>query len=214
MSRIFPRGLGGIIFDCDGVMIESRAANIHFYNRILECFGLPHMRPEQEDFAHMASSRQVLEHLLPQDCLDRLGPVVQREISYKRDILPRITLMPGFVDFALAMHRDYGLRLAISTNRTTEGVQDVLDYFSLPAIFSPVMTASNCRPKPLPDAALGICREWNETPERVLMVGDSQSDRDAARAAGVPFCAFANQALDGDVKALTFADLREQLPLS
>ncbi len=38
MSKtLFPRGLGGVIFDCDGVMINSRAANEQFYNRAGGC---------------------------------------------------------------------------------------------------------------------------------------------------------------------------------
>ena len=28
MGKLFPHGLTGIIFDCDGVMIDSRAANV------------------------------------------------------------------------------------------------------------------------------------------------------------------------------------------
>lgn len=45
-ALLFPDGLRGVIFDCDGVMIDSRAANDEFYNRVLAYFGLPPMTPE------------------------------------------------------------------------------------------------------------------------------------------------------------------------
>ena len=198
-------------------MIESRDANDHFYNCVLHHFGLPPMTPQQATYAHMATSRQALEHILPQDCLDRLGPVVREHINYKRDILPRITLMPGFADFAGHMHA-LGLRLAVSTNRTTEGMQDVLDFFHLPAIYDPVMTASNATPKPSPEAPLAVCHAWGVEPGRVLMVGDSLSDRQAAHAAGMAFCAFGPGDLEGDIKVRDFPALRDalqpQLPAS
>lgn len=41
MGKLFPHGLTGIIFDCDGVMIDSRAANAIFYNKVLAALGLP-----------------------------------------------------------------------------------------------------------------------------------------------------------------------------
>ena len=41
MGQLFPNGLGGVIFDCDGVIIDSRPANGVYYNRILAHFGLP-----------------------------------------------------------------------------------------------------------------------------------------------------------------------------
>ena len=47
-GALFSHGLGGVIFDCDGVMINSRAANDEFYNRVLAYFGLPPLTPEQE----------------------------------------------------------------------------------------------------------------------------------------------------------------------
>ena len=212
MSILFPQGLAGLIFDCDGVMIDSRDANCHFYNCVLDHFGLPRMTPEQEVYAHMAASRQVLEHLLPPECLARLGGVFEKAVNYRTDILPRITLMPGFVAFAEEMHAR-GLGLAVSTNRTAEGMQDVLDYFHLPQIFSPVMTVSNATPKPSPDAPLAVCNAWGVEPSRVLMVGDSPSDMQAALAAGMRFCAFGNSGLEGDITVGDFTALRAALPL-
>ena len=37
--------LRGVIFDCDGVIIDSKEANTTFYNSVLHHFGLPSMTP-------------------------------------------------------------------------------------------------------------------------------------------------------------------------
>jgi phosphoglycolate phosphatase-like HAD superfamily hydrolase len=41
-----------IAFDCDGVLFDSREANIAFYNAILEQFGMPRLSPAATDFVH------------------------------------------------------------------------------------------------------------------------------------------------------------------
>ena len=65
MGRLFPHGLTGIIFDCDGVMIDSRAANAIFYNKVLAALGLPPLTPEQDAYTFMATARQALEYIVP-----------------------------------------------------------------------------------------------------------------------------------------------------
>ena len=41
-----------VAFDCDGVLFDSRQANIAFYNDILARFEQPRMDLEAEDFVH------------------------------------------------------------------------------------------------------------------------------------------------------------------
>ena len=72
MGKLVPHGLTGIIFDCDGVMIDSRAANAIFYNKVLAALGLPPLTPEQDAYTFMATARQALEYIVPPA---RLGAV-------------------------------------------------------------------------------------------------------------------------------------------
>ena len=41
LERTFPAGLSGLIFDCDGVMVDSRDVNIGYYNLLLREVGKP-----------------------------------------------------------------------------------------------------------------------------------------------------------------------------
>ena len=209
-GALFPHGLSGVIFDCDGVMINSRAANDEFYNRVLAYFGLPPMTPEQEAYSFMATAGQALRHILPERLHGEIDRVTRDEINYQRDILPLLRLMPGFREFAEELHAG-GVRMAIATNRTEQGIQRVLDFFALPPYFNPVLTASNAAPKPSPEGALRICADWGVRPRDTLFVGDSPHDKEAAEAAGVTFAAFNGGDLQGRIVAPDFAALGRAL---
>lgn len=193
------RGLCGIVFDCDGVMIDSAAANRKFYNMTLEAMGLPPLTKAQEEFAFMATVRQALENIVPADMHARIEDVLKNEIDYECNILPLIELMPGFRDF-VEWAAARGFLLAIDTNRTEVGIRCVLDFFSLPPYFNPVISSSDVLPKPSPQGLETICRAWGTNPENILFVGDSLNDREAAQGAHALFAAFGNSGLSGDLE--------------
>ena len=45
-----------IIFDCDGVLFDSKAANIAFYNQILAAVGLAPMTAEEVAYVHVSTA--------------------------------------------------------------------------------------------------------------------------------------------------------------
>ena len=55
-----------VIFDCDGVMFDSKFANQTYYNYLLEYFQYPPMDEEELEFVHihnvMESTRHILRH--------------------------------------------------------------------------------------------------------------------------------------------------------
>ncbi len=183
----------GIIFDCDGVVIDSREANIAYYNFLRKHVGLPDLAPEQEDFVQAATVSQALAAIIP----SALRPLLRdagRQVSYERDILPRITCFPGLHGM-LEQCRRIGLRTGMATNRT-DGMEALLSQCRLHGCFDPVVLACDVpRPKPAPDGALLIASRWNEDPSRLLFIGDSASDKGAAEGAGIPFLAFQTQGL-------------------
>ena len=210
MSRLFTNGLAGVIFDCDGVIVDSRESNTVFYNRVLEHFNLPPMTPEQEKFCFMATAMQALLHIVPPHLHTQISYVTSEVVNYHRDIMPMLRLQPGFVDF-IDYLRDKQVRMAVHTNRRLEGIQTVLDIFGLPSYFDPVVAADTAAPKPSPEGALRICATWQTPPETVLFVGDSEHDKETAQGAGVVFAAFNGGALRGQITAADYADLRVAL---
>jgi phosphoglycolate phosphatase-like HAD superfamily hydrolase len=67
----------------------------------------------------------------------------------------------------------------------------LLDVFGLASYFTCVMTASKVQnPKPHPESLLKVLAHYGLSPAEALFVGDSDVDRQAAKAAGVPFVAY------------------------
>lgn len=199
----------GVIFDCDGVMVDSENGNRYFYNSILSRLGLAPMTREQEEFAFQATAQEALKTMIPATLHPQV-PSLIAEVNYDRDILPRIELMPGFLDFIEEAHKR-GLRQAIDTNRTEPGIQRVLDFFNLSNYFNPVMCSTNSEPKPSPKAAEKICTIWQFAPREVIFIGDSKNDRDAAKGAGTIFVAFGNKNLKGDVEVSGYSELARMM---
>lgn len=197
--------LRGIIFDCDGVLIDSRDANIGYYNRLLAEVGRPPMSREQEDYTHMASGRQAIEHILRPGELARLDELTAR-VPYRETVLPLLRLEDGARS---VLERLRGrARLAVHTNRSN-GMWDVLNVLSLYDVFDPVMTVDVVAPKPSPEGVLRILEAWNVPAGSVVFVGDSLVDAQAAAGAGVPLIAFRNAALDAAAHVASFVELEE-----
>ncbi|MDL2271490.1 HAD family hydrolase [Desulfovibrio sp. OttesenSCG-928-I05] len=203
---IFPSGLKGLIFDCDGVLFDSKDANTAFYNHIRTQLGLPPMQPEEAAWAHMASTPEVFLRMAGPERLEE-AITVGRATSYSDLFMPLMRPMPRMFEFLQAAVRA-GLRLALCTNRS-DSVQRVLDHFSLND-FNPVMTVTHVSPKPAPDGLLRIVDIWGADKAHVAYVGDSLVDQQAGNAAGIPVIAFRNPGLSARMHVNEFDEL---LPL-
>jgi len=203
-----PARIAGVVFDCDGVLIDSRMANMAYYNRIREIAGFGPMSPEEEDYAHMHSVRETLSRIFPREMHARLREFAQN-VDYQRDILPMVHPEPG-LHACLGALRARGLRLAIFTNRGS-GMGALLDTFDLRPYFDLVMTVADVKAKPAPDGLLRIAESWKRPPRDLLFVGDSLLDALAAEAAGVCFFAYRNPRLQAQGHVDSFAELEHAL---
>jgi HAD superfamily hydrolase (TIGR01509 family) len=187
-----PCRLRGLVFDVDGVLLDSRSSNMEYYNLIRRTLQLPPLTFEEENYCQMASVEQALDHIIPSKHREE-AEKARRAISYREQILPLVSVEPGLLDF---LHRlkSHDVRLGIFTNRAN-AVEELLRHFSLDSFFSPIMTAGICPPKPCPDGLLRILREWRFKPSEVAFLGDSKVDEQAAAGAGVAFWAYRNPLL-------------------
>lgn len=188
-----PFVISAVIFDCDGVLFDSWRANVAFYNAILARLGLPPMNEEWEKHAHTMASSQLFDAMFLNDAhlLERARSTA-REIDYG----PFYELMQpveGLYEVLGTLRRTY--RLAMASNRSTTA-QGVVRRFDLAKyLHHTTGVADGIRPKPHPDMLLVCLERLGVNAAQTVFVGDSPSDRDAARAAGVHFIAFANPEL-------------------
>ena len=102
-------------------------------------------------------------------------------------VLGRETVAYPGVLHALEQLRQRGFKLAVVTNKATRFVRPHLEHAGMADYFAAVVGGDDATAKK-PDAApmLLAARQMGVEPARMLMVGDSANDVDAARAAGCP----------------------------
>lgn len=210
LKKVFPKGLAGLIFDCDGVLVDSCAANVGYYNRLLAEFGLPPVADDQVEYVKMSTADQALRFLFTPEQYVQLPAIAQR-IPYKTVTLPLLTPEPGLREMLDWLHGQ-GVRLGVHTNRGN-GMWDVLKKFGMEELFDPVMTAEVVAPKPSPEGVLRILDTWNVLPETVGFVGDSATDAAAAAGGGVPLLAYRNADLPASIHVNGFPELHRALEL-
>lgn len=199
-------GLRGLIFDCDGVLMDSKASNTQFYNMLRALLGLPPMSDKDAARAHMLTYEQAVELVIPAPLRPQLREVAAH-VNYNRDVVPLLSPSAGLKDCLDAL-RGRGLDLGVCTNRS-ESMYLLIDQFGLSGYFSQVMTAVNARPKPDPDGLTRILTAWNCTGQEAVFVGDSSVDQAAAHNAGVRFWAFDAPQLDAERHISSFAELQK-----
>ncbi len=212
LRPLFPQGLPRVVvFDCDGVLFDSREANIRFYDHILKRFGRPPVKPDQAEFVHMHSARESLEFLF--------GPDPELEEAWKycqqvdfRIFNPYLKKEEGLEEFLSYLKSR--CRVAVATNRTVSTVQ-LLESFGLNTYFDLVVTAGDViHPKPHPELMERILTAFSVPPWQVLFIGDSQVDALFAENTGVLFAAYKNPHLRAAVHVDSFALLQKILSLS
>ena len=177
-----------VIFDCDGVLFESVGANIAFYNAVLERLGRPPLDEAWARRAHYLSSAQLYDAMFgagTPEAADALR--VNREVDYA-PFYRLMRPMPDLESVLQGLSAHY--RIAMATNRGATAA-GVVREFGLDRWFTLTVGATDvARPKPHPDMLLRCLEHFHLPPTAAVYVGDSESDHQAALAAGVPFIGF------------------------
>ena len=187
-----------VIFDCDGVMFDSRQANINFYNHILSHFGLPLMTEDKEDYVHMHTANESVYHIF------KGTPYIEQAQAYRMEVdygpfIKDMVMEEGLKELLTLLKPKFGL--AVATNRSNT-IERVLEWNGLHAFFDIVVSSLDVdRPKPHPESLFKILDFFEISPKDCLYVGDSLVDYQTAKAGGVPFVAYKNGDLEADYHA-------------
>lgn len=201
-----------IVFDCDGVMFDSKKSNTMYYNYLLAHFGLPPMSDCEEDFVHMNNVTESVRHIFRHYQQPSLKEVdaFRRQTDYG-PFLQYLEIEPDLRPFLEITSPRF--HLAISTNRTNTMIP-LLQSYGLEKYFGMVMTAATApRPKPAPDGLIAILDHFNCRPGEAIFIGDSCFDEQHAAACNVPLIAFKNPALRADFHVSSFTEILELPPL-
>ena len=194
-----------VVFDCDGVMFDSKNANLHFYNQVRTRFDHPPMDDEELEYVHMHHVMDSVDHIFrhwPEEIEE--AHRYRESLDYK-DFIKHMVIEPDLVQFL--EHITPACQTAISTNRTTT-MSTLLDIFDLNKHFGLVVIAMDVEnAKPHPDALLKILEHFNLGVEDSIFIGDSSVDLEHAKSIGMRMIAFKNPELPADYHVNNFMEI-------
>lgn len=174
----------GVLFDVDGVLIDSYEAHYASWLTALNAHGLEMDRPLfVQTFGR--TNKDIFEHHYPSVPAD-LIPVYgrEKELAYREIIAADFPVMPG-ADALLQQLGESGARIAVGSSAPPENVQVVLETLSHGHVVSGVVHGQDVtRGKPDPEVFLLASKSLSLPPERCIVVEDAVAGVAAGKAAG------------------------------
>jgi len=182
---LFPP-VEAVIFDCDGVLVDSTAANIATYQNLCRKAGYTVPSIEAVQACLHLDFRGIIEQLLGKDaCPEQLGAL--RHILSNEDVRATHLLRfpPGLFDVLSGLGHTY--KLGIATSRSRLGIRDVFNAaVGLEDHFDSVVTTEDyARPKPAPEPLQAAAQRLGTDTQSAIYVGDNPTDMEAAYGAGM-----------------------------
>jgi phosphoglycolate phosphatase len=180
-----------IAFDLDGTLVDSAPDLVGTLNALLDQEGLPSLPLDEARAMIGRGARALLERAFAAAgetiAPERMPILFERFIDhYQARIARESRPFPG-VARALDELAAAGAILAVCTNKRTSLSIALLDALGLSARFAAIVGPDAAgASKPDPRHLVFAIEAAGGRPDHALMVGDSVTDRDAARAAGVP----------------------------
>ena len=198
--------MSAIIFDLDGVLIDSEGLQYEAYVQVLGDLGVTITLQEYAEHwiaAGQGPEYAVRRYRLP---VDAPGLRALKNPVYHEILRQRAALMPGAFDVLARLHSRFSLGLA--TNSIRSDVAFVMDRFGLRRFFASIITREDyALPKPSPDAFLTAAAGLKVPPHACLVVEDAHKGILAAHRAGAVPVAVPNTYTRGNDFSLAAAVL-------
>jgi len=181
---LYLPGVRGLLFDLDGVLVDSAPAWHAALNALRRAEGLPDVPDEVFEPRFGQSVSEDVDFFFG-------GAFSAEELSRRYDatfpsVLHLVRPLEAGIRERIDAFRERGLRLAVTTNSPRVTARSLLEVVGLAAAFDRVVTADDVvQPKPAPEMLHTACRELGVRETEALLLGDSPVDVAAADAAGV-----------------------------
>ncbi len=197
-----------VIFDLDGVLLDSEAAWVEVKRKFTEESGGHWKESARLEMLGMSStewSRYMHDELEVPDPPERISTeVANRLLERYRERLP---LLPGAVETVRSLAGQWPLGLASSSNRNV--IDLVAAEAGLAEAFMVTVSSEEVdRGKPAPDVYLEATRRLRVDPRACVAIEDSTNGIRSAHAAEMVVVAIPNQDFPPAPDALALADLR------
>jgi len=173
-----------VLFDLDGTLVDSSIDITNALNYALEPYGFMKMTVAQTVGMVGEGLTRLVEKVIGQERAPLLPDVLDRFIRYYSDHLVEFTVPYRGVRETLERLVDY--RKAVISNKRESLSKKLLQELGLAGYFDVILGSDSVgEKKPSPKPIMTVLQLFSLEPEEAVIVGDSNYDIQAGKAAGV-----------------------------
>ena len=185
-----------VLFDLDGTLVDTAPDLMHAHNHVMKKFGYPTKSTEEIRNLVGKGAAALIGRSIWGQAKKEFHSVIDLKIKdemskefvnyYGKNIINESTLIKGVKDF-LIWCKDQNISMAVCTNKQEHLSNDLLKKIGIYDFFEYVAgsdTFDYCKPDPrhLTSVVEILDGDLNKT----IMIGDSETDANAAKAAEIP----------------------------
>jgi HAD superfamily hydrolase (TIGR01509 family) len=198
--------LEGVIFDIDGTLVDSNDAHAHSWVDAFAKAGFDVPFDVVRPLIGMGADKLLPRTIgIRHDSVAGKRLIKRRSEIFRERYLPRLRPLNGSRELVLRVRSD-GLKAIVATSAKDEELKSLLKTAQVEDLMQERATASDAkRSKPDPDIVEAAIGESDISPDRLVMIGDTPYDIEAATRARVRAIAFrsggwTDEALKGAVE--------------
>ncbi len=185
-----------ILFDLDGTLVDTAPDLMHAHNHVMKKFGYPTKSTEEIRNLVGQGAGAMLGRSIWGQAKKEFGKVQNEKIKkemvkefvdfYGKNIVNESVLINGVKDF-LIWSKKKNISMAVCTNKQEHLAIDLLKKIGIYDFFEYVAghnTFDYCKPDPR--HLTTVIEILNGDLKKTLMIGDSETDANAAKDAGIP----------------------------
>ncbi len=193
-----------ILFDVDGVLVDSLRANFIFYSRVMR--GNGYRAPALSEYRKLfhLPLAEAIASLSKEKSKKRLKSTVDKAIVMREEIYPmgKVKIPDGAKRAIASLSRHY--KIGIATSRRKKDVKSTIDAFYGSGRFDVIISREDYKSsKPSPDSLRVAAKRLQLREDEIIYVGDSPTDIQAAHAAGMRAIGYSNKHLAGADKLVS-----------
>ncbi len=174
------RIIEAILFDLDGVLINSFESWYHAFNGMLKAYGKEEI--DRAEFKDKCWGPDLEHNLADLNLGEEAGKYC---INEQLKLIKLIELFPGTKAVLSRVREEYKLKVGLVTNTPKENVRGIFEHFQLSNLFDVIVTGDDVKKgKPDAEMVMAACEKLTIKPKNAILVGDTEIDFLAGKSAG------------------------------
>ncbi|OGS33892.1 MAG: phosphatase [Elusimicrobia bacterium RIFOXYC2_FULL_34_12] len=184
-----------VIFDMDGVIIDSEPMHLRVNKKIFKRLGLKISLKEYRNFIGSTNTEMWTTFKKEYELHQTIPELVKIQVSDTLKDLKKSKEKPisGIVSLLKELKKN-NIRIGLASSSPLENINLVLKIFKIKKYFSAIVSGEDLkRSKPAPDIFLKAAKKLKVKPEECIVIEDSEKGVQAAKSAGMKCIGYKNK---------------------